>query len=80
MGGAKKIISNPEQTFSGRMEPVRGQSVAWRARYPRKTSESGMKSSREPDFLRWISHFRPCSFWTVGTPDLPRATGNDGPG
>ena len=36
MGGAKKIISNPEQTFSGRMEPVRGQSVAWRARYVRE--------------------------------------------
>ena len=80
MGGAKKNISNPEQTFSGRMEPVRGQSVAWRARYVRKTSKSSAKTTREADCVRWISHFRPCSFWTVGTPGLPRATGNDGPG
>ena len=80
MGGAQKIISNAERTFSERMEPVRGQSVAWRARYVRKTSRSSAKSAREQHLVRWISHFRPCSFWTVGTPDLPRATGNDGPG
>ena len=36
MGGAQKNVSNPERTFSERMEPVRGQSVAWRARYVRK--------------------------------------------
>ena len=36
MGGAKKNVSNPERTFSGRMEPVRGQSVVWRSRYVRK--------------------------------------------
>ena len=28
----RKKVTNPEQTFSGRMEPVRGQSVAWRSR------------------------------------------------
>ena len=80
MGGAQKNVSNPERTFSERMEPVRGQSVAWRSRYVRKTSRSSAKSTREPDSLRWISHFRPGGFWTVGTPDLHRATGNDGPG
>ena len=36
MGDAEKNVSNLERTFSGRMEPVRGQSVAWRARYVRK--------------------------------------------
>ena len=80
MGGAQKIVSNPEQTFSGRMEPVRGQSEAWRWRYLLKTSRSSAKDARVPDFGSWISHFRPCSFWTAGTPGLPRATGNDGPG
>ena len=35
MGGAQKNVINPEQTFSGRMEAVRGQSEAWRSRYPR---------------------------------------------
>ena len=45
-----------------------------------KRSKSRAKSTREADFPSWISHFRPCSFWTAGTPGLPRATGNDGPG
>ena len=36
MGGAQKIVSNAERTFSGRMEPVRGQSEAWRSCYVRK--------------------------------------------
>ena len=36
MGGAEKNVTNVEQTFSERMEPVRGQSVAWRSRYVRK--------------------------------------------
>ena len=36
MGDAKKNVSNAERTFSERMELVRGQSVAWRARYVRK--------------------------------------------
>ena len=80
MGGAQKNVINPEQTFSGRMEPVRGQLVAWRSRYVRKTSESLAKSARGAEWFRWISHFRPCLFWTAGTPGLPRATGNDGPG
>ena len=44
MGGAQKIVSNPEQTFSGRMEPVRGPSVAWRSRYPR----NGPSPTRKP--------------------------------
>ena len=44
MGGAKKIVSYREQTFSGRMEPVRGQSVAWRSRYPR----NGPSPARKP--------------------------------
>ena len=80
MGGAKKIVTNAERTFSERMEPVRGQSVAWRSRYVRKTSKSSAKTPRAPHLVRWISHFRPCDFWTVGTPDLHRATRNDGPG
>ena len=80
MGGAKKIISNPERTLSGRMEPVRGQSVAWRSRYVRKTSRSSAKTTRAPDSVSWISHFRPGGFWTVGTPDVARAMRNDGPG
>ena len=80
MGGAKKNVSNPERTFSGRMEPVQAQSVAWRSRYVRKISDSHAKSPREQHLVRWISHFRPCSFWTAGTPGLPRATGNGGPG
>ena len=80
MGGAKKIMRNAELTFSGRMEPVRGQSVAWRSRYLRKTSKSLAKSSRGADSVSWISHFRPGGFGTVGTPDVPRATRNDGPG
>ena len=45
-----------------------------------KRSKSSAKSARVPHFFSWISHFRPCSFWTAGTPGLPRATGNDGPG
>ena len=45
-----------------------------------KRSKSRAKSTRVAYFPSWISHFRPCSFWTVGTPGLPRATGNDGPG
>ena len=77
MGGAQKKVSNPEQTFSGRMGLVRGQSVAWRSRYVRKTSKSSAKTTRGADLVSWISHFRPCSFWT---PDLHRAMGNDGPG
>ena len=36
MGGAQKNVSNPERTFSERMKPVRGQSVAWRSCYVRK--------------------------------------------
>ena len=80
MGEAKSFASNPERTFSGRMEPVRGQSVAWRARYVPKRSKSLAKTTREAYLVRWISHFRPCSFWTAGTPGLPRATGNDCPG
>ena len=80
MGGAEKDVANTERTFSGRMEPVRGQSVAWRARYVRKTSKSSAKSTREPEWFSWISHFRPCDFLTVGTPDLYSATRNDGPG
>ena len=36
MGDAKKNVSNAERTLSERMEPVRGQSVAWRARYVRE--------------------------------------------
>ena len=80
MGGGRKKVSNPERAFSGRMEPVRGQSLAWRSHYVRKRSESLAKSAREADLVSWISHFRPCSFWTAGTPGLPRATGNDGPG
>ncbi len=44
MGGAQKIVSNPEQTFSGRMEPVRGQSVAWRSRYPRNGPSPARKT------------------------------------
>ena len=80
MGGAQKNVSNPERTFSERMEPVRGQSVAWRARYVRKTSDSHAKTTRVHELVSWISHFRPCSFWTAGIPGLPRATGNDGPG
>ena len=48
MGGAQKIVSNPEQSFSGRMEPVRGQSVAWRSRYPR----NGPSPTRKPCVLR----------------------------
>ena len=46
----------------------------------RKRCSSLAKRSDVADSVSWISHFRPCSFWTVGTPDLPRATGNDGPG
>ena len=46
MGGAQKIVSNPERTFSGRMEPVRGQSVAWRARYPRNGPSPTRKAYR----------------------------------
>ena len=80
MGGAQKNVSNPERTFSERMEPVRGQSVAWRSRYVRKTSRSSAKSTREQDCVTLISHFRPGVFWTVGTPGMHRATGNDGPG
>ena len=80
MGGAKKNVGNSEQTFSGPMEPIRGESVAWRLRYLLKTSESHAKSARVAECRSWISHFRPCSFWTAGTPGLPRATGNDGPG
>ena len=80
MGDAKKIMRTAGQTFSERMEPVRGQSVAWRSRYPRKTCSSRMKTPRVADFPRWISHFRPGGFGTVGTPDLRRATRNDGPG
>ena len=38
MGGAQKNLSDAERTFSERMEPVRGQSVAWRSRYTRKGS------------------------------------------
>ena len=45
-----------------------------------KRSKSHAKSIRVPECGTWISHFRPCSFWTAGTPGLPRATGNDGPG
>ena len=45
-----------------------------------KRSKSRAKSIREADCVRWISHFRPCSFWTVGTLDLAGSTGNDGPG
>ena len=79
-GRCQKNVGNAARTFSERMEPVRGQSVAWRSRYVRKTSRSSAKSSRGADFLSWISHFRLCSFWTVGTPDVHRATRNDGPG
>ena len=80
MGEAKSFVSNPERTFSGRMEPVRGQSVAWWARYLLERSKSLAKTTRVHHLVSWISHFRPCSFWTAGTPGLPRATGNDGPG
>ena len=45
-----------------------------------KRSKSLAKNTRVADLVSWISHFRPCSFWTAGTPGLPRATGNDGPG
>ena len=80
MGDAKKNVSNAERTFSERMEPVRGQSVAWRSRYVRKTSKSSAKSPDIAHSVSWISHFRPGGFWTVGTPDVHRATRNDGPG
>ena len=80
MGEAKKLRRNAGQTFAERMEPVRGQSVAWRSRYVRKTSKSSAKTSRAPDSFRWISHFPACLFWTVGTPDFHRATGYDSPG
>ena len=79
-GRWKKNVTSAERTFSERMEPVRGQSVAWRSRYPRKTSKSSAKSPREPHSLREISHSRPGDFWTAGTPGLHRATGNGGPG
>ena len=80
MGDAKKNITNVERTFSERMEPVWGQSVAWRSRYTRKRCSFSAKSARVQHSFRWISHFRPCDFWGVGTPDLHRATRNDGPG
>ena len=80
MGDAKKSVTNAERSFSERMEPVRGQLVDWRSRYTRKRCSPSAKTSREPDSISWISHFRPCVFWTVGTLDLRRATRNDGPG
>ena len=48
MGGAKKKVSNPERTLSERMEPVRGQSVAWRSRYLRKTPSPPRKQRVRP--------------------------------
>ena len=48
MGDAKKNVTNAERTFSERMEPVRGQSVAWRARYVRKRPSP----PRKPRVLR----------------------------
>ena len=80
MENRKKNVGWAEQTFSERMEEIWGQSVGWRSRYVWKTSKSHAKSTREAHSVRWISHFRPCDFWTVGTPDLHRATRNDGPG
>ena len=80
MGNRKKNVGMSEQTFSGRMEEIWGQSVAWRLRYVRKRCSSRTKTSRAHHFLSWTSHFRPCVFWTVRTPDLHRATRNDGPG
>ena len=57
MGGAKKIVSNAERTFSERMELVRGQSVAWWSCYvrkrtspPRKPRVSRIPSSGYPIF------------------------------
>ncbi len=76
----KKYVTNVEQTFSERMEAIWGQSVAWRSRYVWKTSKSSAKSARGHHLVPWISHFRSCEIWTVGAPDLYRATRNDGPG
>ena len=54
MGDAKKNVTNPERTFSERMEPVRGQSVAWRSRYPR----NGPSPSRKPRvWLIWFAGY-----------------------
>ena len=39
-----------------------------------------IKTPREPHLVSWISHFRPCGFLTVRTPDLHRGMRNDGPG
>ena len=80
MGDGKKNVTNAERTFSERMEPVRGESVVWWPRYRRKTCSPSAKTSRVHHWFSWISHFRPCDFWTVGTPDVHRATRNDGPG
>ena len=87
MGGAQKKVSNPERTFSERMEPVRGQSVAWRSRYLLKTSKSSAKSSRAPHFFSWNRIFDLARFglqelriWLAGYPifDLARS-GLQGP-
>ena len=80
MGEPIFFAANMEQTFSERMEEIWGQSVVWRLRYPPKTCSPSAKTPDVPDFVRWISHFRPCDFWTVGIPDAHRATRNDGPG
>ncbi len=76
----KKNVDMADRFFSERMEEIWGQSLARRSRYVRKQCSSRTKDARVPDCVRWISHFRPCDFWTVGTPDLHRATRNDGPG
>ena len=41
--------------------------------------DSHAKSSDEPDWFPSLSHFRPCVFWTVGTPGGHRSSRNDGP-
>ena len=44
----KKNVTNLERTFSERMEPVRGQSVAWRSRYPPKRPSPPRKARVSP--------------------------------
>ena len=75
MGGAKKIISNPEQTISGRMEPDRGQSVAWRARNPRNGPSPSRKTRVRPIWLAGYPIFDLARFGLQGPRVCPAQRG-----
>ena len=71
----KKLVACRRKVFLGE----ENRSEANRTPGGRAIPDSHAKTSDVHDYLPSLSHFRPCVFWTVGTPGGHRSSRNDGP-